>query len=230
MTRRNAILLVLAAVLFVGMVYGGSELAYHFVHNGSDEPKNSTISTAVNPYAAISGSGNPLPSEAREDVAIQLVDSSVDADFNQATLLYDYDTGNYELLAYDSLGVLNITHVDNQYYAYDDELDMWEELSEEEARSFFDIDTIYFKQELVDQFISSSVFLTNSECDEALCSAWQVVYGEDDELDTLTIRVNNQTRKIYDISVLGKESDYTLRYTYRNVTIAPPLSDKLDKL
>ena len=221
MTKRNYLLLVMGVTIFVGMVYGGSQLAYRLIR---DEPaaQESTINNNVNQFAAVSGAGNPLPSEAREDVSIQLVDTSPNAIIQQATLLYDYETGNYELLAYDSLGALNMTRYNGQYYAYDDELDTWEELTEQEATDLFDVSTVYFDQGLVDQFIRSSVFLASAECETALCSAWQVIYGENDELDTLTIRVNNQTRKIFDINAVGNETDYTLKYTYREVDIQPP--------
>lgn len=220
MTQRNIILSILLTAVLLLTIWGGSELSFWLLSR-NDNTSTSTVSTTVNPHAKISGEGNPLPSEAREDVFIEFTDSSVDTDYGTARILYDYETGDYEIAANDTFGLLNIVHTNEKYYIYNPDTQSWYEISEQEAKDFFNIETVYFSQAMVDDFLRSAAFIGESECGTYVCAGWQAIYG-DETTDTLTIRVENGSRKIYDINGIGQDSSFTLRYTYQDVIIDPP--------
>ncbi|MCA9349353.1 hypothetical protein KC878_04420 [Candidatus Saccharibacteria bacterium] len=220
MTKRNLIILGLAISLLIGSIWGAFHLAGWILARRSDPLPAETVT--VNPYAKISAEGYPLPSEAKESLYIELTDSSTNAAYSKARILYDYQTGNYEIVASDVFGVLDIIHHDKQFFENDPDTNEWYEIGAAEAQKLFDVSAVYFTQDMVDAFLKTAIYMGDFECDKYRCASWQGIYGYNSGVETLTIRVNNTTRKIYDINGVGEDITYTVKYRYQPVDIKPP--------
>ena len=175
-------------------------------------PKTSV--SLANWRAPIAANGSPLPAAAQEDLVVAIEPTTF--------LAYDYQTRNY-LLSYWSDGLQRrLCFVDGQFFFYDYLTGFWDQVAPRYLESglidLADINYYLLDPAVINRFRLQASALDDQICGRHLCAVWQAqnVWSQTE----VRIRVDKQTRKITDISLLSlPDQAAQIRYYYQPVNI-----------
>ena len=180
------------------------------------QPATQSAVVSVNGAAILAYDGSPLPSNIKADIVIELIA----ADSNVSYIFHDSDTGNWELVFSQTSSGSRFCILDSSIFAYNSVEAGWDEVDPDSLSQDVDIrQYLLSDQELVD-FNGLAVQLDNQNCDSYTCAVWYV--ETNDPEGSITIRVNQFTRKIFDVVIADDDGVLTLRHHYQAVDIQPP--------
>lgn len=181
---------------------------------------------SVNKYAKLTASGDPLPSNAREDVEVTVTFFDGTSEISRSVLEYAAD-GNWRAYDTDIDGVRSSANIyaDGRYYIENSADLVWDEVPAGAIPLGDEVETYVLDDDQIQAYNMASLQLEDELCGTARCSVWEskTLDGE----DTLVIRVSKSTRKIHDITGITTGGNFIAIYDYRDVDISAPENARL---
>ena len=189
-------------------------------------PTSKTQVPTINNRAPIAANGNPLPAPAREDVILELQELGQGA--QGLRLSRDFETKNWQL-DYNSGGTnQKLLYAQRRFFIYNLLDGFWDEVDSkiinQTITQLKDVEQFILNDQQIDAFTQASNYVYDETCQSSVCAVWQ---AEDFEsADTVVIRVDKLTRKIYDITIINLASSnhqpITVFYNYQDVDLQLP--------
>lgn len=191
----------------------------------------SVSNNQINPNALSTSSGSYFPAPADEDVIVKqkyLAES-------EYVLGYDYDNKNWqiEIIDEDQIRLHQLKYIDktNQFFYYNDQLSLWDEVEpeilSEELRSLTNIETVLLTDQQLIHFRNKAKQDQSEKCQRdksAICAVWEA--ENFNNAQRVVIYVNQRTRKIDHIVTLNisdqTEESIIVDYYYQPVNLLAP--------
>ncbi|MEM6997357.1 MAG: hypothetical protein AAF413_00435 [Patescibacteria group bacterium] len=222
---RNLVIGIVLVMVTSGFVVLGVSLPGFF--RDAEQASPTPVAQTVNRFAKLTANGDPVPTDAREDVVVTVTFFDSGEETNRSVL--DYATsGNWRISDTTPDGRLSSStmQVDGRYYLLSDIDLVWDEVPESAAGvDPEEISNYVLNDEQLDFFNRASVQLEDELCSGSRCSVWESQTS--DGQDTIIIRVLKDTRKIYDVSGITTSGNFIATYSYQDVNLSVPESARL---
>ena len=182
-------------------------------------PTRSTA-TGINLRAPVAANGAPLPATVQEDVVLDITDASG----QPISWWLDWSSRNWLLDYPDSGFRRQLCLVDQHYFFYNFEEGVWDEvdprLLDGSILDLVDTDRYLLAADQLTDFRAVATAGPDEPCLPHVCAVWLASSLESD--DQIRIRVNKQTRKVYDVLIIGPQGQTSVIYYYQPVVIQIP--------
>lgn len=188
-------------------------------HCQPTSPSYRTVSTAINHQAPLAGNGSPLPTAVAEDVVLEITDSA-------GTVFWSIDhPQNGWVLDYVEGGLpQKLCFVSGHYFYYNLEEGVWDEvdpaLLDDSILSLVDLDRYLLDPDQLAGFVATATAVDDEPCPPNICAVWLASSLDSD--DQIQLRIDKQTKKTKDISIIGSLEQLVIRLYYQPVDLEIP--------
>ena len=179
---------------------------------------------SVNKNARIAANGNPLPSTSNEDIII-----SVRSGIEQPEIFkYDFDSKGWQLENLQNLVWEKIRWIDGQYFVYNNEDKIWDEIDKNLIKEDFPLAEIekdpqfyFLPTDQLDDINDNLEASLDENCQSGrICAVW--ILNNEEAKSVAVIRVDKLSRKIIDFTIIDNKESLIVEYDYQEVEIEFP--------